>query len=76
MAIVNLKNFRDLGRVIAANAITDVILWPFLLKQVLDELSPDFAKPRDLTVTSSGAPISAELRQRVFARLAPAIFDY
>lgn len=63
------------ARAIAAHAITHTTLPPFSLKQILDNLPADFAKPADLTILSFGARISKALRERALARLATDLCD-
>jgi acyl-coenzyme A synthetase/AMP-(fatty) acid ligase len=60
---------------IAAHAITHVILLPIHLKGALDQMPPDFVKPRALTVLSFGAGIAEPLRERAMERLATALCD-
>jgi acyl-coenzyme A synthetase/AMP-(fatty) acid ligase len=60
---------------ISAHAITHIILLPIHLQGALDQLPPDFVKPRDLTVLSFGAGIAEPLRERAMARLATALAD-
>jgi len=74
--IADLRDRLDMIRVIEANAVTHVVLWPLHVKQTLDGLPPDFQKPHNLTVTSVGAAMAPSLRARLLARLATSIFDY
>ena len=60
---------------IAAHAITHAILLPVHLKGELELLPGDFPKPRDLTIVSFGAGISAALREKAMARLTTALCD-
>ena len=63
-------NTLNVARSVSAHGITRVSLFPMVLKQVLDELPPDFVKPPNLTIHSIGAPISVALRERALKRLA------
>ncbi|HTS91470.1 MAG TPA: class I adenylate-forming enzyme family protein [Stellaceae bacterium] len=76
VVIESFRDAADVERAIGIHGITHVILWPLQLKQMLDRLPPDFARPRALTVTSFGAALVPALRKRVLERLATAIFDY
>jgi len=60
---------------VAAYGITHAILLPIHLKGELDLLPPDFAKPRNLTIVSFGAPVSDALRERATLRLAASLCD-
>jgi acyl-coenzyme A synthetase/AMP-(fatty) acid ligase len=60
---------------ISDHAITHVILLPIYLKDLLDQMPPEFVKPRGLTVLSFGAGIAEPLRERAMARLATALGD-
>ncbi len=54
---------------------THAIMLPFHLKGLLDGLSPEFSKPRALTILSLGAGVSASLRKKAMARLATALCE-
>lgn len=63
-------NSTALARMIAAASITDVILLPIHLKQLLSSLPADFEKPRNLTVTIIGGAAPEVLRNEAMVRLA------
>lgn len=58
-----------------SNGITHVLLLPILLRNILDELPQDCAKPAHLIVSSFGAGLSDSLRERALARLAGEVWD-
>jgi 2,3-dihydroxybenzoate-AMP ligase len=64
-----------LAATLSAHGITHAILLPINLKTVLDDLPPDFAKPRELTIVSFGAALARALRERATQRLASALCD-
>jgi 2,3-dihydroxybenzoate-AMP ligase len=59
-----------LARAIAAASITDIVLLPIHLKQLLDSLPAGFEKPPGLTVTIIGGAAPEALREQAMARLA------
>ena len=59
-----------LARMITAVSITDVVLLPIHLKQLLDSLPDDFEKPPGLTITIIGGAAPEVLRKQAMARLA------
>ena len=63
------------ARAIVAHGITHVTLQPIMLKQLLDALPPDFAKPEALHVVTLGSALSDELCARALARLATEVTD-
>ena len=60
---------------IMSYAITHVMLVPVILRQILDELPGDFARPHELKIFSSGAALSKGLRDQARARLATQVID-
>ena len=56
-------------------AVTHLLVLPFHIKAILEELPPDFSKPPDLTIVSFGGRISQELRERATRRLATAMCE-
>jgi acyl-coenzyme A synthetase/AMP-(fatty) acid ligase len=72
---VVLERRMGLAEAITAHGITHTTLPPLGLKQLLDELPSDFARPQDLMIWSFGAPISTALREKALARLASDICD-
>jgi 2,3-dihydroxybenzoate-AMP ligase len=65
---------RDFG-IFAECGITHVSLLPHFLKAILDGLPADFAKPADLTIGTSGSPLSDELSGRALRLLATEVID-
>ena len=59
-----------LARAITAASITDIVLLPIHLKQLLDSLPADFEKPPGLTVTIIGGAAPEVLRKQAMGRLA------
>jgi len=59
-----------LAEALTAHGITQVSLFPIMLKRMLEELPRDFAKPPDLAIHSFGAPITEALRDLALERLA------
>ena len=60
---------------LCTHTVTHLLVLPMHLKAILEELPPDFAKPRDLTIVSFGGRISQELRERATKRLATALCE-
>jgi acyl-coenzyme A synthetase/AMP-(fatty) acid ligase len=60
---------------IAHHGITRTTMPPLALKQLLDELPKDFAKPADFVIWSFGAPISRALREKALAQLVTDLCD-
>ncbi len=58
-----------------SHGITHLSLAPLHLKQLLDDLPDDFAKPAELTIFSFGAAISSVLYERALAKFATEICD-
>ncbi len=63
------------GEVITSHAVTHTMLPPIMLKNILDELPCNFAKPSNLRIFSSGATLSETLRDRARVRLATNVWD-
>ena len=64
------------ARAIAARGITHVSLQPLILKQILDDLPPDFAKPAELAIAGFGSAMSDELSGRALRLLATEVSDF
>jgi len=64
--------FEDTAAILRAlsQGITDIVVLPIQLKQILDALPEDFEKPANLTVTVIGAAAPEVLRKRAMMRLA------
>ena len=60
---------------ITHRGITHVTLQPIMLKQVLDDLPSDFAKPERLTVVTLGSALSDEFGARALEYLATEVTD-
>lgn len=71
----NLGSARDIAQAISEHAITEIILVPIQIREVLDALPERFVKPVELTVTSFGAAVSPALRSRALAMLATEVHD-
>jgi acyl-coenzyme A synthetase/AMP-(fatty) acid ligase len=66
----------DAPRVFAKYGITHVSLQPLMLKQLLDNLPPNLAKPGDLTIGTFGSALSDELSGRALKKLATEVADF
>ena len=64
------------ARVIAARSINHVSLQPLILKQILDELPPDFVKPAELTIGVFGSALSDELSGRALKLLGTEVCEF
>jgi acyl-coenzyme A synthetase/AMP-(fatty) acid ligase len=64
----------DIG-VVAKHGITHITLLPHHLKSVLDNLPADFTKPANLTIGTSGSPLSDQLAERALSLLATEVID-
>jgi acyl-coenzyme A synthetase/AMP-(fatty) acid ligase len=66
---------KDLAREIVQHRPTHVRLYPFQVKELLDQLPGDFRKPAEFTVILGAAPLSEALQREILARLATRL-DY
>jgi acyl-coenzyme A synthetase/AMP-(fatty) acid ligase len=64
------------ARAMRDHGVTHVSMLPIHLKQVLDDLPPDFIKPPNLTIHPFGAAMSETLRDRALERLAVEVFRH
>jgi 2,3-dihydroxybenzoate-AMP ligase len=60
---------------LARHAISHMVLLPIQLKQLLDEMPPDFPKPAGLGLATIGGAVGAELRTAALARLVDRVYD-
>ena len=60
---------------LARHAITHMALLPIQLKQLLDELPADFAKPAGLCLATFGGAVGNDLRTAALARVADQLYD-
>ncbi|MGH7124628.1 MAG: class I adenylate-forming enzyme family protein [Stellaceae bacterium] len=73
--LVSVPTARGGAGVFADYGITHLSLQPLMLKQALDDLPPDFAKPKELAVFAFGSPTSDELGSRALERLATEVTE-
>lgn len=74
-ATVVVENRMHISEAFLRHDLTHLALPPIDLKQVLDELPDDFAKPAELTIFSFGAAVSGALCERALAKLATEVCD-
>lgn len=60
---------------LARHAVTYMALLPIQLKQLLDELPADFAKPAGLCLATFGGAVGNDLRAAALARVASRLYD-
>jgi len=64
------------ARAIMMHGITHLTLHPLALKQILDDLPPDFVKPANLSIATFGSAMSDELSGRALQHLATEVIDF
>ncbi len=74
-ATVVVENRMPVSEAILRHGITHLALPPFALKQTLDGLPGNFARPAELTIFSFGAAVSGALCERALTKLATEICD-
>ncbi|HKX08321.1 MAG TPA: class I adenylate-forming enzyme family protein [Stellaceae bacterium] len=74
-ATVVVEKRMSIAKAALSHGITHLALAPLHLKQILDDLPDDFAKPAELTIFSFGAAISGVLYEKGLARFATEICD-
>jgi len=65
----------SIAEAVLTHKITHLAAPPFCLKQIVDELPEDFARPEELTIFSFGAAVSGTLCEQALAKFATEICD-